>query len=79
MPAVGIATGNAQNAPVFVGLGLVALGFLWLWHRQQTYLAFQWLVRYPNHGIVYVMTLFVAPSVLIVAGIGLIIYPLTGW
>lgn len=63
---------SPQDAPVYVGLGLVALGLLALWYRQECYLTYQWIRPYPDHGPVYIFVQFIAPVVVVVGGIGLI-------
>ena len=77
--AVGVVTATPQNAPVIVGVGLVALGGLALWYRRELYLTYQWVVRYPNHGVRYVLAQFLVPVLLVVGGVALVIYPVTGW
>jgi len=63
---------SPEDAPVYVGLGIVALGLLALVFRQQCYLAYQWIRPYPGHGPIYVLIHFVGPAVAIVGGISLI-------
>jgi hypothetical protein len=76
--ASGIVTATPESAPIFVGIGFVAMGGLLLWYRHDLYLVSQWLVRYPDQGFVYVALQFVPPLLLIAAGIALILYPVTG-
>lgn len=71
-PLVGVATATEQNAPVFVGLGLIGIGAISLWYRQDLYLKWQWIIRYPPHGLVYWFIQFVCPTVLIAGGIALL-------
>jgi hypothetical protein len=42
---------SPEDAPVYVGLGIVALGLLALVLRQQCYLAYQWIRPNPDHGL----------------------------
>ena len=72
-------TATPQNAPVFLGLGLAAIGCVALWYRRDLYLTYQWVVRYPNHGVRYVLAQFLVPVLLVVVGVALVIYPVTGW
>ncbi len=76
--ASGIVTATPESAPIFVGIGFVAMGGLLLWYRRDLYLVYQWFVRYPDQGFVYVMLQFVPPLLLIAAGIALILYRVTG-
>lgn len=76
--AAGIPTGTSQNAPIFVGLGLIALGSLALWYRKDLFLVCQWFVRYPDHGPLYLLIQIVIPVIVLAVGILLVVSPLFG-
>ena len=63
---------SLQDMPVLVGLWLIAVGGLTLWYRHETYLPFQWIRKYPDNGLVYVLIQIVFPLLAIAAGIALI-------
>ena len=69
-----ISTGSAspQDAPVYVGIGLVALGLLALWYRDQSYLAYQLIWPYPDHGFVYVVIHLLVPALVVIGGVALV-------
>jgi len=74
----GSVLGTPENAPFTIGLGLVALGVVALWYRRDLYSLYQWLIRYPDHGPVYVLIQLVGPSVVILGGLGLIVVRFLG-
>jgi len=74
----GSVLGTSENAPFTIGLGLVALGVVALWYRRDLYSLYQWLIRYPDHGPVYVLIQLVGPSVVILGGLGLIVVRFLG-
>ncbi len=76
---IGIPTATPQTAPVYVGLGFVAIGFILLWYRRDLYWTYQWIVRYPDHGFVYSLVHFVGPIVFVVVGMVLVVTPFVGW
>ena len=63
---------SPQDAPVYVGLGLVVLGIAALRYRRDLYRTYEWVIRYPDHGFIYTLVQLVGPVVAVVAGIGLI-------
>jgi hypothetical protein len=69
-----ISTGSAspQDAPVYVGVGLVAMGLLALWYRDQSYIACQLIRSYPDHGPIYVVIQLVVPALAVVGGVALV-------
>jgi len=46
-----------------------------LWYRRDLYFAFQWLLRYRERGIVYIVLQIGAPAALALVGVGLIVFP----
>ncbi len=70
---------SPQEASVLVGLGMVAIASLALWYRDDLYWAYQWIIRYPQNGAMYMVAQVAVPVTIIVVGIALIAYPWTGW
>jgi len=54
---------------------MLAIAGLALWYRRDLYFAFQWLLRYKEDGILYIVLQIGAPTALAVVGIGLIVFP----
>jgi hypothetical protein len=54
---------------------MVAIAGLALWYRRDLYFAFQWMLRYRERGIVYIVLQIGAPAALALVGIGLIVVP----
>jgi len=46
-----------------------------LWYRRDLYFAFQWLLRYRERGIVYIVLQIGAPAALALVGIVLVLAP----
>lgn len=70
---------SPQEAIVLIGLGLVAIASIALWFRSDIYRAFQWLIRYPQHGPFYIVAQIAVPIAVIIVGLALIVYPSTGF
>ena len=69
---------STHDASIVVGLGIVAIGALALWYRNDLYLACQWVVRYRERGAAYFALQIMVPVAVIVLGIAVILYPVTG-
>jgi hypothetical protein len=70
--AISTGTASPEDAPVYVGVGLVVAGLLALWYRDQTYLTYQLIRPYPNHGLLYVVIQVLIPLLVVVGGIALV-------
>jgi hypothetical protein len=70
--AISAGSASPEDAPVYVGLGLVALGLLALWYRDQCYLTYQLIRPYPNHGLIYIGIQVVVPALVVVGGVALV-------
>jgi hypothetical protein len=62
-----------------VGLAIVLVAGMALWRRQDLYLISQWIIRYPERGLVYLLLQIVVPSGLAVVGVALVLYPIAAW
>lgn len=62
-----------------VGLGMVVIAGMLLWYRRELYWAYQWIVRYPQNGIVHVVVQIATPMAAIIAGVALILWPVVRW
>ena len=69
----GLPTATPENFPIFIGLGLIAMGFFLLGYRRNLYLASQWFLRYPDKGFRYTLVHFVCPAILIGGGVVLVV------
>ena len=69
---------SPHDASIVVGLGIVAIGALALWYRDDLYLVCQWVVRYRERSATYLAVQIIVPVAVIVLGIALILYPITG-
>jgi hypothetical protein len=67
-----------QNANIALGLFVVGLALTALWKRRDLYWVYQWIVRYPDHGAVYVLIQLFGPALAIVGGVALVIAQLIG-
>lgn len=70
----GIATGTAQNAPIFIGIATAVLAALALWYREPLYLANQWFFQYSRHGAAFVLVQLVLPLVVLGLAVILVVY-----
>ena len=62
-----------------IGVVLAVGGALALWKRRDLYWLCQFVVRYPQRGVVYFAVQFALPVLVVVVGIALMLYPITGW
>jgi hypothetical protein len=54
---------------------MVVIAAAALWYRRDLYFVFQWLLRYRERGIVYIVLQIGAPAALALVGIALIVFP----
>jgi hypothetical protein len=70
---------SPQAAAIMVGIAAIAAAAMALWWRDELYLAFQWVIRYPRHGVAYALVQIVVPAVLAAVGIAMVLCGVNGW